>query len=101
LDWGGAKLERDNLSYFAGLLDGEGSVGFFSHGKGRPLRFVLEITMTSPNVIQWLYDNFGGSIMEKPPRKEGYKPAWRWYMYGDKAIELYRLVNPLLLVKQL
>lgn len=91
----------DDLSYLAGLVDGEGHVGIHSRGLGRPgsKRFVIEIGMTSENVIDWLVENFGGSKRTLRKRKAAWKQQWRWRIQCGEAVELYKRLRPLLKIK--
>ena len=85
-----------DLSYIAGLFDGEGSV-FFKRatekkkkhdGKGyrlsNSMRINMEITMTDNSVIYWVHEVLGcGTVTRKPRkrlRKDGtkYLMQWRW-----------------------
>lgn len=88
----------DNLSYLAGLIDGEGSVGFFSSGKNSK-RFSIEIKMTDENVIDWLVDTFGGYKQFRPSTNPKWKNQWRWRIQNNKAKSLYENVSQLLKIK--
>jgi hypothetical protein len=88
----------DNLSYLAGLVDGEGHVSLSSAGRGKK-RFVIEIKMTSEKVIDWLVSNFNGAKQFRPSTNPNWKDQWRWRLQGNDAIALYNQIKPMLLVK--
>ena|ERR1700761_7326465 len=94
----GATALMDNLSYLAGLVDGEGHVAFSSSGKGKR-RFVIEIKMTSENVIDWLKETFGGSKFFRPSSNPKWQHQWRWRIQGQEAMNLYELIKPILKIK--
>lgn len=90
----------DKMSYLAALLDGEGSIGFYSKGVGKGKRFQMEIKMTDEGVINWLLENFGGYKYYR--RGKGtHKDQWRWRVQGNFAYDLYNDVESLLKIKRL
>jgi len=86
----------NDLSYLAGLVDGEGSVGWHSSGKGRK-RFVIEIKMTDEALIDWLCNTFGGHKQYRPSKK--WQDQWRWRIQNTSAVDLYEQLKPLLKIK--
>ena len=84
------------ISYIAGLFDGEGSIYFAKRpekkkkhkGKGYRVsisqRISMEITMTDESVIRWTHEVLGcGTVVRKPRkglRKDGtkYLMQWKW-----------------------
>ena len=84
------------ISYIAGLFDGEGSIYFAKrpekkkkhNGKGHRIsisqRISMEITMTDESVIRWTHEVLGcGTVVRKPRkglRKDGtkYLMQWKW-----------------------
>lgn len=91
-------MKVDDLSYLAGIIDGEGSVGFHSAGRNR-LRFVMEVKMTSEHIIDWLVEHFGGVKAFRPSSNPKWKDQWRWRVQNDEAKRLYLRVQPLLKIK--
>lgn len=93
----------DDLSYFAGLLDGEGHIAVQKYARtksGRPkTRFVMEIRMTDEGIIDWLLDQFGGNKRYHPSRNPRWKDQWRWRIQDRRARELYARVQHLLKIK--
>ena len=84
------------ISYIAGLFDGEGSIYFAKrpekkkkhNGKGHRIsisqRISMEITMTDESVVRWTHEVLGcGTVVRKPRkglRKDGtkYLMQWKW-----------------------
>lgn len=89
---------RDNFSYLAGLIDGEGHVAWSSAGK-KQRRFVIEISMVSEQVIDWLVQHYGGLKVRRPVKNPAHQTQWRWRLTGPRALALYERLRPLLLVK--
>lgn len=88
----------EDLIYFAGLFDGEGSVGFRGNGDNTKI-FTMEIRMTDEFVINWVIETFGGThyfIKSKNPK---HKDQWRWRVKGKSAKTLYLKVKPYLKIK--
>ena len=86
------------LAYLAGLVDGEGSVGWFSKGKGYKC-FCIEIKMTTQSLIMDLQKQFGGYIQYRPSTNPDWKDQWRWRVQGSSALILYEQIKPFLRVK--
>lgn len=88
-----------NLSYLAGLIDGEGTVGWHSCGRKQRPRFVIEIKMTCEPIIDWLINTYGGIKTYHLPKNIHHLPQFRWKVQYKKALELYSEVKPLLKLK--
>lgn len=88
----------DNLSYLAGIVDGEGCVGYHSNGNGGT-RFVVEVKMTYEPIIDWLKNTYGGAKCYKPSTNPRWKDQWRWRIQGKAALALYAKLQPYLKLK--
>ena len=81
-----------DLSYIAGLFDGEGSINFTRRpekkkkhkGKGHrisnSMRISMEVTMTDRSVIYWLLEVLGVGTVNKKPRKGRRKDGTKYLM---------------------
>jgi hypothetical protein len=90
---------RCEWSYLAGLIDGEGYVGFNNNRDGSYFR--VSIQMTDKDTIDWLHENFGGYKYFRPYKSKNPKHnnQWYWVLHGIQALELYAKVNPFLRIK--
>ncbi len=97
------KLSPTELSYLAGIFDGEGTIGI---ERRTPLnkRFsdqylpYLVVGNTSLVLMEILVDAFGGAY--HPYKVIGNrKPMYRWELHSDAAIEPIRVVAPYLRMK--
>jgi len=89
-----------SLEYMAGLLDGEGSVGYWSDGKNKPRRFVMQIRMTAKDLIAEVRETFGGSIGYEPQSNPNHNDTWVWRLKGKRALALFDALEPSLRVKK-
>jgi|TARA_A100000172_G_scaffold66034_1_gene45576 hypothetical protein len=105
------KLES-NISYIAGLFDGEGSIYYKKApekkkkhtGKGyrtsMSQRISMEITMTDESVIRWVHEVLGcGTVVRKPRkglRKDGtkYLMQYKWRCTFRDAYYVCMLLFP-------
>lgn len=85
-------------AYFAGIIDGEGSIGFHSQGKGLRLRAVVKVSMTCHKTILALREHFGGSLCTKKV-PAGNRPQWCWGVTSRKAHIVACAVRPYLITK--
>ena len=85
-------LSETDISYIAGLFDGEGSIHFKrgtekkkKHtGKGyrtsNSLRLSMEITMTDESVLRYVHEVLGVGTLNKKPRKGFRKDGTKFLM---------------------
>lgn len=86
------------LAYLAGIIDGEGCIGYQSNGGGRRT-FTIEVKMTNQLVIDLLHSTFGGAYQSRPSTNVAWKDQHRWRVKGEKAEEVYRALKPYLRIK--
>ena len=105
-------LSETDISYIAGLFDGEGSIHFKrgtekkkKHtGKGyrtsNSLRLSMEITMTDESVLRYVHEVLGVGTLNKKPRKglrkDGtkYLMQYKWRCTFRDAYQICRLIWP-------
>ena len=105
-------MKESEISYLAGLFDGEGSIYFARRkekkkkhkGKGyrysMSQRISMEITMTDPMVINWVRETFKvGTVVKKPrkgKRKDGtpYLMQYKWRCTFRDAFYICCLIYP-------
>jgi hypothetical protein len=95
---------RHNLSYLAGIIDGEGHFALVrcKNGQGRPyLRPMIVVTQKTRPMLDFIAENYGGRVYYTKPRlNRGAMRQWYiWTLTGKKAIALARELEPLLIVK--
>jgi hypothetical protein len=96
--------DETKLAYFAGILDGEGSLGFVKDETMQTgTRPYVNVTNTSEELIKWIVENFGGRILvRKPPKGHfGKKKCITWRV--ERTIDIYLLlkkITPFLVVKK-
>ena len=92
-------------AYFAGLLDGEGSVALKRshdlHRKHNHYYPSVTITNTHKGVCDLAKEIYGGCVYErKSPSRNGYKPLFDWLLSSRMADGFLRLVLPYLIIKK-
>lgn len=90
----------DDLSYAAGLIDGEGCVGVYrnSHLGSYQLRITVE--MVQDEGLAVLRELFGGSMYEKPRKNPKWRPTRSWMVFGSTAETALKELLPHLRVKK-
>lgn len=84
----GPTLTKEQLAYFAGFLDGEGSFDFLRTPRVR-------VTNTYLPVIKELKHTFGGSWFKRGHRARS-RVCYEWVVCGSKALNLVHQVLPYL-----
>lgn len=97
-------MNKQKLSYIAGLFDGEGCFcvrrnkkknGFYSY------RGEISITIREKFILDDIQKMFGGSVKDHSRIERNGKngKCWRWSLYGPKAFEFACALAPYLQVK--
>lgn len=88
-----------NLSYLAGLVDGEGCIRF---SRCRTTIFpMIIITNTNREILEDIKNEFGGDIQPLSLRKENWKQGYSWRLSWSRAVEFLDKINPWLRIKHL
>jgi hypothetical protein len=95
-------MKDTDLAYIAGLVDGEGYIGFLKkkvQGWNPNHRIRVVITNTDVGIVRWLFDSIPGSTVffQDHCRK---KRIYRWNIQGTKAYEFLRVILPYLRIKK-
>jgi hypothetical protein len=97
-------MKIEILAYTAGITDGEGYIGI-RKGKPKPNRknfsydLTVAIAMTDKNIIEWIYDNFGGGSCFSKLRNPQHKSIYRWAIWNNEAEIFLRKIQPFVRVK--
>ena len=95
---------ESELAYFAGIIDGEGTIGARNRknqqGK-RYIDFYLSVANTDERLVLWIQQRFPASVDFRQQRdSDKHRPLYRWTA-GTKVAEDYiRAVLPYLVVKK-
>ena len=102
-------VRESDISYLAGLFDGEGSIYYKQtkqkrHNRpGKPVHNIwvirMEIAMTDDSIIRWVHDFLGVGSCGPRKVKPGKKKQWRWRCSHRDAYFVARLLWPYVHVK--
>jgi hypothetical protein len=97
-------IPATDLAYTAGLLDGEGCItavapGVRPNGRSVAPRVRIMVYMTTPEVLVWLRDVYGGTFRERKSRQPRQKPVHVWCIEGKRAGVLLDFLLPYIKVK--
>lgn len=94
------------LSYIAGLFDGEGWVGIHDRPdtKGR-MRYCagIQVGQTNQEILNWLASSFGGRVIPQPFHHTKFpdrKPMFLWYGRGEMVTTFLTAILPYLKIKR-
>lgn len=91
------------LAYLAGIIDGEGSVGFAHRGPASGCRrfFYIQVVMTDKPIMDLFVETFGGKLHQRNlVGRLGTKPQWAWQARGNPAWDIYYQLEPYLRLKR-
>lgn len=91
---------ESDRAYLAGLIDGDGSIIIGRTVKKRRTSedFVkhelrLSVVNTNPRLISWLLNTFGGALVVRGSRNDGWKTTYEWKLAQADSAEVLRLVG--------
>ena len=97
-------------AYFAGIIDGEGSVTIsiyrFKRKNGAintNCTIKIYVTSTDKNLIDWILENYGGRVYDKlnDIGHLGTKICYRWQAFSRKSIlRIISHIEPYLIIKK-
>jgi len=98
-------MERTDLAYMAGIVDGEGFIGIDSccKRKNKPSAYQLRVGVVNTNreLLEWIKENFEGSVSSRgKPTSIKHKQSYQWRVEAKKAGKLLRLIRPYLIIKR-
>lgn len=96
--------EITKLSYFAGIVDGEGSIGIehLSPTKNRHKDYYvcrLTVINTNEDLMKLLVGFFKGKY-DKRKKIEGRKTCYRWHVFGKDLEEAIKKLYPFIFIKK-
>ena len=106
-------MDKENISYLAGLFDGEGCITYKKYLRGwskKPKAYNcwvirMEVSMTDKPVIDYMYKVLGvGTVRPKtkktpPTAKTEWKDQWRWSCCHKDSLKVCKLFEPYAIVK--
>lgn len=89
------------MSYVAGLVDGEGSIGVYPMKRAVLPVVSITVTMTDATTIMYLRDLFGmGGAYRIDRVCPGHKPRYTWCLRAKRAEVVLRALLPYLRLKR-
>jgi len=96
-------MSKLTAAYLAGLLDGEGYLGFTVNKSYPPRTFyqpVMKVAMTDKKMIEWLQNSFGGSFFTRVPKNPKHKVSYWWDISGKNLKAILLRIHPYLKLKK-
>jgi hypothetical protein len=92
-------VDKTELAYAAGIVDGEGCISFHT---GETYSIMVVVVNTSEWLVQWLQTSFGGAVYHRHGECEsrGWKPIHHWTIASEEALGFLKLVYPYLRLKK-
>jgi hypothetical protein len=97
-------MDKCDIAYSAGLLDGEGCIGINKTQHPTSVRpyytLIVQIVNTDKRMIHWLKDTWNmGAAVVIPSKRVNHKPLWRFVVRARKARDFLEAVCPYLVIK--
>jgi len=92
-------MSKLTAAYVAGLLDGEGSLEIRRDNRKHEAR--IRVCLTNKELIDWLYNSFGGYLSERKFNDNRWNDAYVWCIKGTKKVSPFiEKVYPYLKIKK-
>lgn len=91
------------LGYLCGLFDGEWNLQIRHKHAGRSVACKMDIYSTTPEIMQWLVRNIGGTARfdTKRTKTKGWLPIGIWSLYRAQDVAaLLKAMLPHLIIKR-
>ena len=92
------------ISYLAGIIDGEGSIYIQSRKRSDAIDYFprFQIANTDKKLMDWIHSKFGGNLFQK--NRTRHNPKWRlqyeWFTTRKLMDQLLELIIPYLICKK-
>jgi hypothetical protein len=93
-------MDDAELAYAAGLFDGEGSISLVRQKNNRSHSPQVSVASNDCEVLGWLQERFGGSIVTKQPRKPTHSVSYDWRLTDRRALAFLTLIRPYLVIER-
>jgi hypothetical protein len=92
---------HEKYIYAAGIIDGEGHIGIYSHGQVTNLYPSVTVESVDKELIDWLFDLFKiGTISSRKPTTKAPGTYYRWGVVGNGALAVLMAVEPYLVIER-
>jgi len=89
-----------NLTYLAGLFDGEGCFTISTDFPRNRLQASAQIQIREQSIVEAFKRTFGGSISKQEPRKKHWAPIWCYHVTGQNLQSMVENLIPHLRIKK-
>ena len=98
----GSNWTREELAYFAGIIDGEGCICLRTSKSARKHIFatMIQISNTDLRLLQWVQRRFGGMIHPHARHRGNRKPSFQWAALSDDIASILEAILPYMIVKR-
>src|SRR6187551_2193591 len=97
-------LAPAQAAYLAGIIDGEGYIGFDKNKQGKSTRYNLRLAVktTSQALAHYLADitGLGASIQDRNDKRGDRQKCYEWRIFGHQALGVLRQIRGYLVVKE-
>lgn len=96
--------ENEIYAYFAGIIDGEGTISMYYYKKLDRYYLTFEVYNNCPKMIRWLEDNIGGysRVVTSPSKicQIKRKMTYVWRLHNNDSLHVLQTVLPFLVTKK-
>jgi len=89
------------LAYAAGIIDGEGTITLANNRNNTEFRHpVVSVSSTSRELLEFMEENYGGSISKHKTYKKSHKTSYSWSLTFNDAVDFLSEIQTFLKEKE-
>lgn len=93
--------KRNDISYLAGIIDGEGCISITHNKKRKSYRLRISITSTDKILLDWVQERYGGYTYERKKQLPHHKRKYEWSLFPNCQQKIFlELLADTLLIKK-
>ena len=101
LSFDAASVSEADMAYFAGIIDGEGSIGAWTANASGLYGAKIVMVNTDERLMKWVVSRFGGRYYVFQPGSYGSKPCYRWQETRMRnVLAVCQAIYPYLVIKK-
>ena len=92
--------KKEKIIFLSGVFDGEGSLGYWSSGKGKKRRLVAKVETTDADMVARFKEVFGGDFFANQKREVHYKNSFTWKVVREQAWKALEQMIPYMCLRR-
>ncbi len=97
------RMNKVQLAYAAGIMDGEGNIGIVKRQwskRNDKYHLQVRVTMCDREIPEWFQSHFGGGLSIRKRTNLNHRPVYTWQISHRSCIPMLKAILPYLICKK-